>query len=588
MGVVNAQLRDVCSKLDLSDEHSIQNITSLFEEHSKLLAVDEELRAEVGQAQPDIWSELRRLWTAVSAAHSAMVSEDEEEGDVRGEFLRTLAVSLARFTRNLVAAVPDNQQRAFENEPPIRELLRHYTSYTVLQDQKSLAATRMLTQALCNLVTGNEDLLRRLWELYMTLPEEQSILLRVLGVQDVATTTAAFVLVLNSLHGSDHRTSLLTNSPNGPRLCISLLDRIASVFEVEEEAGSSPAFDIGYHIFSKIVEAGAIPAAYSRIAVAGEVVSPHQTTLLKLLDSYLQPSQPRGLAPDGEELRALCVFLTREFFVLSSYTCRAISRSLGPSDASASQPPERRQGDTPRTATVEDSETGTEGAAALQELDLLLPKVCEAFVLVTQCLTSLALISEESHANSQGPAGACAPQGASVDGRLADVISRAASPAGAGFVECLIDTLRELDRFLPRITLGKVAPGAVPVDRLPEGVRELQRAPPAQDGGPGSARTADPKGFQYLKRDLVRLLGILVSDRREVQDRVRVCGGIQVVMNMCVIDERNPFLREHAILALRNLLYGNKENQALVDEIKPMHEWDDNGMLQGRGHAVQR
>jgi len=59
-------------------------------------------------------------------------------------------------------------------------------------------------------------------------------------------------------------------------------------------------------------------------------------------------------------------------------------------------------------------------------------------------------------------------------------------------------------------------------------------------------------------------------------------------MNMCVIDERNPFLREHAIFTLRNLLHGNKENQALVDEIKPMRGWDDNGMLQGRGHAVQR
>lgn len=47
-------------------------------------------------------------------------------------------------------------------------------------------------------------------------------------------------------------------------------------------------------------------------------------------------------------------------------------------------------------------------------------------------------------------------------------------------------------------------------------------------------------GFTYLKRDLVRLLGILVHQSKEAQDRARDAGGIQVVMNQCVIDERNP------------------------------------------------
>ena len=50
----------------------------------------------------------------------------------------------------------------------------------------------------------------------------------------------------------------------------------------------------------------------------------------------------------------------------------------------------------------------------------------------------------------------------------------------------------------------------------------------------------DVPGFSYLKRDLVRLLGILCNEARAVQDRVRECGGIPVVMNLCVVDERNP------------------------------------------------
>jgi len=52
--------------------------------------------------------------------------------------------------------------------------------------------------------------------------------------------------------------------------------------------------------------------------------------------------------------------------------------------------------------------------------------------------------------------------------------------------------------------------------------------------------TSDVNGFQYLKRDLVRLLGILCSGSKAVQDHVRDRGGIEVVMNLCVVDERNP------------------------------------------------
>ena len=80
------------------------------------------------------------------------------------------------------------------------------------------------------------------------------------------------------------------------------------------------------------------------------------------------------------------------------------------------------------------------------------------------------------------------------------------------------DLLRLLDVFLPRINFGK-----------PVGQSATNGAPPP-----------DNPGFFYLKRDLVRLLGVLVHRNRAVQDRVRECGGIQIVMNLCVVDERNP------------------------------------------------
>lgn len=61
-----------------------------------------------------------------------------------------------------------------------------------------------------------------------------------------------------------------------------------------------------------------------------------------------------------------------------------------------------------------------------------------------------------------------------------------------------------------------------------------------QQAGGITTSPADNQGFAYLKRDLVRMLGILCHEKKEVQDRTRAAGGIEVVMNMCVIDERNP------------------------------------------------
>jgi len=142
---------------------------------------------------------------------------------------------------------------------------------------------------------------------------------------------------------------------------------------------------------------------------------------------------------------------------------------------------------------------------------------------------------------------------------------------GHGLVEVLICLLQKLDRFLPRIMFGK------PVDLsslpLPEGTRH----PPlySTNGQESGEEGPIKKGFAYLKRDLVRLLAILCAQDRAVQDRVRLCGGIPIIMNLCVVDERNPYLREHAIFALHNLLDGNLNNQAVVNEIQPVGRIND-------------
>lgn len=41
----------------------------------------------------------------------------------------------------------------------------------------AFATTRMLTQTLSNLVTGNQELLDQFWSVHMEIPEEQSVLM---------------------------------------------------------------------------------------------------------------------------------------------------------------------------------------------------------------------------------------------------------------------------------------------------------------------------------------------------------------------------------------------------------------------------
>ncbi|TCD71867.1 hypothetical protein EIP91_003210 [Steccherinum ochraceum] len=429
-----------------------------------------------------------------------------------------------------------------------------------------LPVTRMLIQTLSNLVTGNVRLTKRVWTKYMESTVEDSVLIRLLGVADESTVLATMVFVLNSVHSSREHL---------------------------------------YAIVSRLIEAGLVPELYQKISVADEVVTPHQTTLLKLLDSYLHSTrrskQAAGLS------HALCDMLVSCFFTLSSNAQQSIRRAIG---VDANRIPSAGEfvathplGKGPNVGATQsgiahDSHADGSSSSSLQEVDLILPKICEALILTTQCLISLTLQAEDDGKTIHG---ASAPVERredvlrTTDGSksLKEYVSIALSPSGGGFIETLIETLQLFDLFLPRITFGKPAPPpvyAVGGGGDPGQTAQGSSAPPPSvnderaDGHvAGSSATkmlsADPKGFSYLKRDLVRLLGVLTYQSRQVQDRIRGCGGIPVVLNLCVVDDRNPYLREHALFALRNLLDQNPENQAMVNEIQPVREWDMDGQL---------
>ncbi|GAA5941661.1 hypothetical protein JCM3775_003624 [Rhodotorula graminis] len=116
-------------------------------------------------------------------------------------------------------------------------------------------------------------------------------------------------------------------------------------------------------------------------------------------------------------------------------------------------------------------------------------------------------------------------------------------------------------------------------------------APPPSPA-PATASPESTLAVAQLQRTLVQLLGIVSfapplttarptpPDRfRRTQDRVRDLGGLELLLSMCQMDERNTTMREHALFAVRNLLKSNKASQDYVDAMKPQYKVGDNGEL---------
>ncbi|ORX96922.1 hypothetical protein K493DRAFT_216679 [Basidiobolus meristosporus CBS 931.73] len=118
-----------------------------------------------------------------------------------------------------------------------------------------------------------------------------------------------------------------------------------------------------------------------------------------------------------------------------------------------------------------------------------------------------------------------------------------------GLLGAAINLLGEAERVFPRIAKAVATPLELTTD---------------------SDRSKGAEGFAYIKRDIIRLIGNLSYGNKFVQDEVRELGGLALVLSNCNIDDRNPYIREYAIFAIRNLLQNNPENQKLVEEMKPI------------------
>ncbi|ORY17446.1 hypothetical protein BCR34DRAFT_474948 [Clohesyomyces aquaticus] len=159
----------------------------------------------------------------------------------------------------------------------------------------------------------------------------------------------------------------------------------------------------------------------------------------------------------------------------------------------------------------------------------------------------------------------------------------------------LVTLLKELDAAIPKgqlavppLAAGARNPAQGPQDpNAPQGVNAVAVERPydtsagavAPEGYMPSPRPYmdeaqdEPSDFEWrnLKKLAVLVLSSLVWKNRQVQDQIRPLGGIEAVLNCCSFDEHNPYIREHAIMCLRFLMEGNKENQ---DRIRALERFE--------------
>ncbi|KAH7335604.1 spinocerebellar ataxia type 10 protein domain-containing protein [Rhizoctonia solani] len=401
--------------------------------------------------------------------------------------------ALARFTGNLAAECTNNQN-------------------WIARVQLDNLLPRLIAQCLTNTITGNAETSRQIWTTYMALPEKDNIVTRLLQHKDRQAVNVALIFILNSLFTSPSQSLVMAKGEGGRAICSSLLE---IVDRTSDEDQREDTFQYIFRIFVQLFENEALSPLYNNLRPAEGIVSPHQITLLKILDGYTY-SDPKTFVGNPSISAFLSSTLPKLLQTTQSYT------TVDPGSESEFVPSED------------------------------LPQVSAATVLVSQALSN-ALMAEQTTwemANDKETPGR-------------PVLSTLRDPS-ISFVELIINVLRRLDQLLPRTQFGKAQPTIT-----------------GTDGSSVDKVSLPASRFQFQKRDLVRLLGILVHDDPSVQTRVREASGVQLILGLCTIDEDNPFIREHALFTLRNLLHKNLANQRIVQEMEPMGRIDENGILTG-------
>lgn len=118
------------------------------------------------------------------------------------------------------------------------------------------------------------------------------------------------------------------------------------------------------------------------------------------------------------------------------------------------------------------------------------------------------------------------------------------------------------------------APDTTGLSSAPQPPSEETLLPPNVENtgtaSPPPLGTEDPADFEWrnLKKLIVLVLSSLVWKSPTVQNQIRQHGGVETILSCTQYDAHNPYIKEHAVMCLKFLLEGNRENQGLVEGLE--------------------
>lgn len=172
----------------------------------------------------------------------------------------------------------------------------------------------------------------------------------------------------------------------------------------------------------------------------------------------------------------------------------------------------------------------------------------------------------------------------------------------------LVTLIKELEASIPKGNLSSMSVGSARRNSSPSkdphasgsstGPVAVERPYDPGDPDPADATgsigsraesppiTEDPSEFEWrnLKKLVVLVLSSLVWKCPEVQNQIRKHRGVETILSCTNFDAHNPYIKEHAVMCLKFLLEGNRENQKLVEELEAREVVkDEGGVLEKSG-----
>lgn len=335
-------------------------------------------------------------------------------------------------------------------------------------------------------------------------------------------------------------------------------------------------FKMMLQIMEAILQNGLMPFAYQTFGEVKDIVSPAQSIVIKILTQIFRGKQALAPAPEaaaqGNASARRAAAPTRVDLLIVRYIFTVFRQSIIPETC----------------ALIYLQGQIRAGAALPEDFPLNLWDMERVYEGVYQFLEFFAVLTESEDWK----------------GLL----------VGWEIVNELVTLLRELDASIPKAPLGAMpqtvanaaavaeesqtippttaAPVAVERPYEPVSVDSTFQASEYADNSVPQSPDApldnqDPSDFEWrnLKKLVVLVLSSLVWKSPVVQEQIRKYGGVEMVLSCCNFDANNPYIREHAIMCLRFLLEGNRENQAIVEELEARKVIPDE-VLDKRGYET--